>query len=250
MISRGSELFAKNIMNKVQEIVLSGRYSLDTCLHVIEAIGNVAGDSLTAREVFHTIEELYVKCGSLGTHVHAIDKALIKALVQVCLKSPVIMHETLQFLVEIECLDGLQLVSQRYLVPDEPFMSQIMQIIDRDMVEDERFLTYQRVQAVMIIANQVMKVGERASYTEMARQIIQRDEKVSKEIGEKCLEHKSTLENHKMAALLLLISLDLYPIKDLGLQDLENLYLQVAQSKKLRAIFGKIVISKVESELN
>jgi hypothetical protein len=32
----------------------------------------------------------------------------------------------------------------------------------------------------MIIANQVMKVGERASYSEMARYIIDRDEKVSK----------------------------------------------------------------------
>jgi hypothetical protein len=109
---------------------------------VIEAIGNVAGDSLTAREVFHTIEELYVKCGSLSAHVHAIDKALIKALVQMCLKSPVIMHETLEFLVEIECLDSLQLVTQRYLVPDEPFMSQVMEIVGRDMVEDEGFLTY------------------------------------------------------------------------------------------------------------
>lgn len=175
MISRGSELFAKNIMNKVQEIVLSGRYSLDTCLHVIEAIGNVAGDSNTAREVFHSIEELYVKCGLLSTHVHAIDKALIKALVQVCLKSPVIMHETLQFFVEIECLDGLQLVSQRYLVPDEPFISQIIEIVGRDMVEDERFLIYQRVQAVIIIANQVMKIGLKASYSEMARKIIDCD---------------------------------------------------------------------------
>jgi hypothetical protein len=153
---------------------------------VIEAIGNVAGDSLTAREVFNTIEELYVKCGSLSAHVHAIDKALIKALVQMCLKSPVILHETLDFLVEIECLDGLQLLSQRYLVPDEPFMSQVMQIVGRDMVEDEGFLTYQRVQAVMIIANQVMNVGERAIYTDMARKIIELEEKVSTEIGEKC----------------------------------------------------------------
>ncbi len=127
--------------------------------------------------------------------MHAIDKALIKALVQICLKSPVIMHETLKFLVEIECLDGLQLVSQRYLVPNEPYMSQIMEIVGRDMVEDEGFLTYQRVQAVMIIANQVMKVGERASYSEMARRIIESDDKVSKSIGEKCLGHKAKEEN-------------------------------------------------------
>ena len=38
----------------------------------------------------------------------------------------------------------------------------------------------------MIIANQVMKVGERAIYTDMARKIIELEEKVSTEIGEKC----------------------------------------------------------------
>lgn len=53
-----------------------------------------------------------------------------------------------------------------------------------------------------------------------------------------------------MAAFLLLISLDLNPESDLGLHDLENLYLQVVQSKKLRVIFGKGVIPKLESELN
>jgi hypothetical protein len=53
-----------------------------------------------------------------------------------------------------------------------------------------------------------------------------------------------------MAAMLLLILLDLYPIKYLGLQDLENLYLQVVQSKKLRVIFGKRVIPLIESELS
>jgi hypothetical protein len=44
----------------------------------------------------------------------------------------------------------------------------------------------------MIIANQVMKVGEREIYTDMARKIIGLEERVSTEIGEKCLEHKFT----------------------------------------------------------
>ena len=80
---------------------------MDTCLHVIESIGNVAGDSLTARELFQTIQELFIKCGSLSTHVHAIDKALINSLITMCLKSPVILHDTLNFLLEIECIDGI-----------------------------------------------------------------------------------------------------------------------------------------------
>jgi len=47
---------------------------------VIQAIGNVSGDSNSAKEVFKTIEELYDKCGELTTHVVSIDKALIKSL--------------------------------------------------------------------------------------------------------------------------------------------------------------------------
>ena len=62
--------------------------------------------------------------------------------------------------------------------------------------------------------------------------------------------NKFTVENPNMAAFLLLITLDLNPISNLGLHDLENLYLQVVQSKKLRVIFGKEVIPKLESELN
>jgi hypothetical protein len=53
-----------------------------------------------------------------------------------------------------------------------------------------------------------------------------------------------------MAAFLLLVSLDLYPINNLELHDLENLYLQVVQSKRTRVIFGKKVIPKFESQLN
>lgn len=49
MISCGSELFAKSIMNKVQENVLSGKFSTETCRHLIEAVGNVSGDSKTAQ---------------------------------------------------------------------------------------------------------------------------------------------------------------------------------------------------------
>lgn len=51
-------------MNKVQETVLSGKYSTDTCQHVIEAIGNVSADSSTARTLFKTIVELYEKVSS------------------------------------------------------------------------------------------------------------------------------------------------------------------------------------------
>jgi hypothetical protein len=51
MISKGSELFAKSIMSKVQENVLSGKFSTDTSKHLILAIGNVSADSKTAIEL-------------------------------------------------------------------------------------------------------------------------------------------------------------------------------------------------------
>jgi hypothetical protein len=61
MISKGSELFAKSIMSKVQENVLSGKFSIETCKHLILAVGNVSADSKTAVDVFQTISDLYCK---------------------------------------------------------------------------------------------------------------------------------------------------------------------------------------------
>ena len=53
-------------MNKIQDNVLSGNFSTDTCKHLIEAIGNVSGDSNTASFFFQTIEELYSKLTENG----------------------------------------------------------------------------------------------------------------------------------------------------------------------------------------
>ena len=48
LISKGSEIFAKSILNKVEETVLSGNYSKETCSHLIDATANVSADSNTA----------------------------------------------------------------------------------------------------------------------------------------------------------------------------------------------------------
>jgi chromosomal replication initiation ATPase DnaA len=48
-------------MKKISETVLSGKYSTDTCIHLIDAIGNVSSDAKTAMEFFETIDELYTK---------------------------------------------------------------------------------------------------------------------------------------------------------------------------------------------
>ena len=58
------------------------------------------------------------------------------------------------------------------------------------MVEDAEFLTYQRVQTLIIIANQVQKVGVQPKYKEMAEEIIRVEFKVCEVIREKCRKNR------------------------------------------------------------
>ena len=124
MISKGSELFAKSIMNKVQETVLSGKFSTDTCKHLINAIGNVAGDSETALILFQTIEELYQRQSEKNGQGAIIEAALVRSLVKMAGKAPIILDKTLTFLMQIGCLEGIQILSRRFILP-EAFLSQI-----------------------------------------------------------------------------------------------------------------------------
>ena len=96
-------------MNKVQEIVLSGKYSTDTCKHVIDSISNVSGDSHTALALFHTIEELYCKFETVQDRNtrDAIDLELVRCLIKMASRAPVILERTLKFLIEIECFEGI-----------------------------------------------------------------------------------------------------------------------------------------------
>jgi hypothetical protein len=46
-------------MSKVEECILSEKYSIDTCVHLIKAISNVSGEANTVMIFFKTITEIY-----------------------------------------------------------------------------------------------------------------------------------------------------------------------------------------------
>lgn len=64
--------------------MLSGKFSSETCRHLILAIGNVAGDSVTANELFHAVEELYGKINlqQFGDDMKVIDASIMKCLIR------------------------------------------------------------------------------------------------------------------------------------------------------------------------
>lgn len=114
LISCGSELFAKSIMSKVQDTVFSGKFSSDTCRHLIEAIGNVSGDSKTAMSLFETVVQLYTQGQQFGDDQGVIDASLVRTLIKVAQKAPLIVERTLGFLMEIGCLEGVQILSRTF----------------------------------------------------------------------------------------------------------------------------------------
>lgn len=90
MISAGSEIFAKSILSKVEETIMSGKFSKDTCEHLISAAANVSGDSSTAVLVFKTITGLYE---NLATD--ELDKVLVFSLIKMTFKAPIILELSL-----------------------------------------------------------------------------------------------------------------------------------------------------------
>ena len=57
-VASSSDVFAKSIMSKVEECVLSGHYSADTCTNLINVISNVSADATTAFTFLATVEKL------------------------------------------------------------------------------------------------------------------------------------------------------------------------------------------------
>jgi hypothetical protein len=83
-------------MNKVEESILSKKFSNDTCIHLIEAISNVAGEANTVLLFYETITKLYdnVKNNNL-------NGALLRALLRMTMKAPIILDLSLQFIKSI-----------------------------------------------------------------------------------------------------------------------------------------------------
>ena len=60
-IAASSEGFAKSIMGKIEEALVSGKYSAETCLNFIKAIACVPSESTCATLFITTIQKVVEK---------------------------------------------------------------------------------------------------------------------------------------------------------------------------------------------
>lgn len=81
-------------MTKVEESILSGKFSTDTCKHLIEAISNVSGEANTVIVFIETIIKLY-------NVNEKLDGTLLRALLRMTIKAPILFDKTLEFIIQI-----------------------------------------------------------------------------------------------------------------------------------------------------
>ena len=84
-------------MGKVEEVILSGKYDAATCQNLIAIISNVPGDSNCALIFFETIQKMVDNLD--GTPLlDALMNPIIRALVKMTIKVPLLYESTIEFL--------------------------------------------------------------------------------------------------------------------------------------------------------
>ena len=134
-LSKGSEVFAQSILTKVEEVVGGGQFSLETSSCFIRAIPFVSTHSENARYILKTVKSLFDKIHLIyGT---ALDSELILSLIEVTFSAPIILHDTLNFLLEIHCFEGIELLSRKF-----PISQNIMTELTSILCGEEVRLTF------------------------------------------------------------------------------------------------------------
>jgi len=94
-IAASSEGFAKSIMIKVEEAILSGNYDTATCQNLIQVISNVPGDSNCGLLFFETICKVVA---SLREENKSLQLPLLRALLKMTIKVPLLFDCVFDFL--------------------------------------------------------------------------------------------------------------------------------------------------------
>ena len=106
-------------MNQIKVRVVSGYFEEKTCANLITAMSNVPGDSISALAFFDTLTSIYE-----DTKLFTLRPALLQAMLRKTLRSPILFDTTMRFLIDIECFEGMQVLSRKY-----PFTDQYIEII-------------------------------------------------------------------------------------------------------------------------
>lgn len=125
-IAANSEAFAKSIMVKVEEAVLSGNYDVSTCQNLVKVISNVPGDSNCALLFFDAIVK--ISNNLQGTELlDGLVLHLFRALLRMTIKVPLLFDCVFEFLTQEACSlyspdlcsEGLYVLSRAYNFSEE-----------------------------------------------------------------------------------------------------------------------------------
>lgn len=97
-IASNSEGFAKSIMNKIEEAIISGKYGADTCQNFIQAISNVPGDSNCAMVFFDTIQKVMKSLETNTDLQRQLIVPVLRALLKMTIKVPLLFDPTFEFI--------------------------------------------------------------------------------------------------------------------------------------------------------
>ena len=84
-------------------------------------MSNVPGDSISALALFETLTSIYDE--STGD---TLRPALLQAMLRKALRSPILFDTTMEFLIDIECFEGMQVLSRKFPF-SEAYMKRIIE---------------------------------------------------------------------------------------------------------------------------
>ena len=125
-------MFAKSIMNQVEVRVISGYFNPETSAELILAMSNVPGDANTAVAFFQTIERIYDHPDT----IREVRPALLRSLLRMTLKAPVLFEIVFQFLVTIGSFEGIQILSRKFPLIEATCMRQLKSML-KDFKKDK-----------------------------------------------------------------------------------------------------------------
>jgi hypothetical protein len=93
-IAASSESFAKSIMVKVEQAILSQNYDTLTCKNLIKVISNVPGDSNCALLFLETIQKVVRNL----TDIKDLEPEILRALLRMTIKVPLLFDCVFDFI--------------------------------------------------------------------------------------------------------------------------------------------------------
>ena len=152
-VSSGSDLFAKSIMNQIKVRIVSGYFEDKTCANLIAATSKVPGDSISSMALFETLTSVYDGTSDM------IRPALVRAMLRKTLRSPIIFETVMDFMIEAQSFEGIQVLSRKFPFSEAHFVK--IRNLYTLMCQEESLEIIQRAktQIYMTLSNQTYLFG-------------------------------------------------------------------------------------------